>query len=337
MRILLSSHSFPPNVGGLEAVSASLARAWACKGHLVEIVTQTRGAATWEDLPVHRRPGFSDVRRLAKAADFVVHNNLSLRTLLPAFAEIRKTVILHQTYLQPWGQSLQGVGLLKWMLSMPFRNLAISNAVAKQLPRCRAVVGNLYDNMTFRPQSGIVRDLDLIFVGRLVSDKGVDVLLRALRILALGADQVLPNLTIVGDGPEKVSLQRSACELGISAQVTFVGQLAGIDLVSLLHRHRVLVVPSVWPEPFGIVALEGAACGCFIVGSDGGGLPDAIGPCGMTFRSGDPECLAEAIAHALARASVDEVAVRRHLDRFTAEKFAEKILLYSPSRLKKKS
>jgi glycosyltransferase involved in cell wall biosynthesis len=57
----------------------------------------------------------------------------------------------------------------------------------------------------------------------------------------------------------------------------------GEDLVSILNRHRVIAIPSRWREPFGMVALEGLACGCVPIGSDGGGLPDAIGGAGLTF------------------------------------------------------
>ena len=52
---------------------------------------------------------------------------------------------------------------------------------------------------------------------------------------------------------------------------------------------------SRWNEPFGVVALEGIACGCVVVGSSGGGLPEAIGPCGVTFPNGDVRALAEAL------------------------------------------
>jgi glycosyltransferase involved in cell wall biosynthesis len=60
----------------------------------------------------------------------------------------------------------------------------------------------------------------------------------------------------------------------------------------LLNQHRILVVPSRWPEPFGIVAVEAIACGCVVVGSVEGGLPEAIGPCGLTFPNGETEALA---------------------------------------------
>ena len=54
-----------------------------------------------------------------------------------------------------------------------------------------------------------------------------------------------------------------------------------------------MVVPSLWDEPFGIVALEGIACGCVVIGSEGGGLKDAIGSCGVTFPNGDVQALTQ--------------------------------------------
>jgi glycogen synthase len=69
--------------------------------------------------------------------------------------------------------------------------------------------------------------------------------------------------------------------------------------VPLLNRHRLMVVPSRYDEPFGVVALEGIACGCVVVGSAGGGLPEAIGPCGRTFRNGSVEDLTAVLAEML--------------------------------------
>ncbi len=123
---------------------------------------------------MHRRPSVGMVRQLVRRADFYFQSNLGLRTLLPACTEVRKTVILHQTYFQQWGHRPQTAGCLKWFLTAPFTNLAISQVVARQRPRCRDVVGNLYDDATFPPLHVIARDLDLVFVGQLVSDKAVD-------------------------------------------------------------------------------------------------------------------------------------------------------------------
>jgi len=330
MKILLSSHAFSPSVGGIEKVSSLLARAWTNLGHHVEIITQTAGPATWEGLGVHRNPGLGTLRRLVRSADFYFQSNLSLRTLLPAADQTAKTVILHQTYFQPWGKPPQAVGHLKWIFSAAFKNLAISHAIALRLPSCSEVVGNLYDDVIFRPLPCTPRDGDLLFVGRLVSDKGVDVLLQALNMLGTKENPQRPKLSIVGEGPEMDALWALARSLGLESQVEFVGQTCGMELAGLMHRHRILVVPSVWPEPFGLVALEGAACGCFVVGSDGGGLPDAIGPCGMTFRSGCADSLSQTIAQALDGPGLSQDAANRHLADFTPAVFAKKLLAYAP-------
>ncbi|MDJ0708316.1 MAG: glycosyltransferase, partial [Leptolyngbyaceae cyanobacterium MO_188.B28] len=59
------------------------------------------------------------------------------------------------------------------------------------------------------------------------------------------------------------------------------------------NQHQIMVVPSLWAEPFGVVALEGIACGCVVVGSEAGGLTEAIGPCGVTFPNGNAGELAQ--------------------------------------------
>jgi glycosyltransferase involved in cell wall biosynthesis len=103
------------------------------------------------------------------------------------------------------------------------------------------------------------------------------------------------RLTIVGDGPEAAALVWRAEEWKVADRVTFTGPKRGEKLARLMNAHRILVVPSRWAEPFGIVALEGAASGCTVVASDGGGLPEAVGPCGGVFASGDAASLAQAL------------------------------------------
>lgn len=66
-----------------------------------------------------------------------------------------------------------------------------------------------------------------------------------------------------------------------------------------MRRHKILIVPSTYAEPFGVVALEGAASGCRVLGSDGGGLPSAMGPGGVIFRRGDAADLARQLTHLL--------------------------------------
>ena len=155
-------------------------------------------------------------------------------------------------------------------------------------------------------------------LGQLVTDKGCNILLEAVSILRARARET--NLTIVGDGPELPRLKHQVDALGLAGRVTFAGKVEGEALARLLARHRILVIPSVWEEPFGIVALEGAACGCVILGTDGGGLPEAIGPCGIVVSRSDPDALADAIERVIADPVLEEgfrTAALPHLTRHT--------------------
>src|SRR6185295_7293475 len=79
----------------------------------------------------------------------------------------------------------------------------------------------------------------------------------------------------------------------------FTGSISHEAIAQRLAEHRILIAPSLYHEPFGVVALEGIACGCVVIGSSGGGLPEAIGPCGRTFPNGDEHALAATIAELL--------------------------------------
>jgi len=298
MKILLSSHYFSPSVGGLEAVSLMLACEFVHAGHQVVVITQTKDSTTPEDFPflVIRRPSLWRLWRLNADADIVFHNNISLRTAWPLVFIHRPWVVTHQGWIPRKG--FEGiVGLVKRFMLRWAKGISISDAVAADFKTPSVVIRNPYDANIFREIPEVPRDKELIFVGRFVSDKGLQVLLHALE--KLGRSGVRPNLTVVGGGPEEMKWRGLSGELGLSEQVTFIGVKRGNDLAKILNAHKILVVPSLWNEPFGVVALEGIACGCLVIGSEGGGLKDAIGPCGMTFPNGDVEALARCIRKAL--------------------------------------
>jgi glycosyltransferase involved in cell wall biosynthesis len=82
-------------------------------------------------------------------------------------------------------------------------------------------------------------------------------------------------------------MERLIEKLQLSDNVRFEGILEGQDLVEILNRHRFILVPSTLEETFGLVALEGMACGCVPIVSNKGGLPEAIGKAGLTFETAD--------------------------------------------------
>lgn len=137
----------------------------------------------------------------------------------------------------------------------------------------------------------------VLFLGRLVANKGCDVLLRA-------AARLPPTtrIRVAGDGPERARLDALARELGLADQVEFLGWTSAEQVRSLLDDARVLAVPSLWPEPFGLVALEAYAAGRPVVASSVGGLADLVvdGVTGRLVPPDSPQDLAEALGTYLA-------------------------------------
>jgi glycogen(starch) synthase len=298
MKILFSSYLFHPSVGGIESVSRILAEKFTATGNEVDVITQSSGGVVpGANYGVTRRPSIAQLFTLLRRCDLFFQNNISLRSLIPALILRKPTLVVHQTWLQNTHGSIGWINRLKQSLLRRVTNVAISKAVADRLNAHSFVIGNPYDETVFRVVPNLPRDKNLVFVGRLVSDKGVDLLLQALKLLQ--NDNLLPDLTIVGGGPEAENLQRLVTELGLDRQLTFAGQKSGAALAEILNRHRILVVPSRWAEPFGVVALEGIACGCVAVGSEKGGLKEAIGPCGLTFENGNIRVLADQLKRLL--------------------------------------
>lgn len=303
MNILLSSPAFLPSLGGLESWVATMAEEWSAQGHPTVVLTETPDpAAARFPYPVVRRPSARARLAWTRWCDVYFQANVSLRGLWPLALVRRPWAVSHHSwYTRTEGHLAPADRLKRFLLRFARLSVAVSQAMADELattpPRHRVdqVIGNPYRDALFRPRPGVTRERELVFVGRLVSDKGVDVLLAAL--VELGQRGLTPTLTVIGDGPERAALAAQAAALG--SQVRFCGALTGEALAVELHRHEILVVPSRYREPYGIVALEGIACGCVVVGSSGGGLPEAIGPCGRTFPNGDARALAAVLEELL--------------------------------------
>ncbi|MFC0505925.1 glycosyltransferase family 4 protein [Micromonospora costi] len=135
------------------------------------------------------------------------------------------------------------------------------------------------------------------FAGRLVYEKGVQHLLAAAPRLR----ERHPGLRVVvaGDGPYREELEADVRRLGLAGTVSMPGFLGGTDLPAVMAASDCFAVPSIY-EPFGMVALEGAAAGAPLAVAATGGLAEIVEPgvTGMTFRPQDPDGLTEAV-HAL--------------------------------------
>jgi glycosyltransferase involved in cell wall biosynthesis len=324
MKILFTSHRFHPDLGGIEVNSEILASYFASRGHKVRMVTQSvGGVARSFPFEVIRKPSTRQLLALYRWADVVYQNNIELGALWPRFFIRKPTVISVRTWIRAIDGRVRWVDRLKkWVLTKADAVIAISDAIRRDSFERAVVIGNPYRSSLFRVIPEIPRENSVVFLGRFVSDKGSDLLIRASAETGCGV-----ALTLIGAGPKEAALRRLAADLGIN--VRFAGQLQGEDLVRELNRHEILCVPSLWEEPFGNVALEGMACGCVVLGSNGGGLPDAIGAAGLLFERGNATDLAEKLRRLLSdsnlRNSLRSNAIA-HLDNHHQEVVASRYL-----------
>jgi glycogen synthase len=328
LKILMYSPVFYPSIGGVETVIATLAEGFSDRGQKVKVVCQT-SATDDKTFPfeVIRRPRAQQLLQLTRWCDVYFQGCISLKGLWPLLVCPKPLVVTHQTWYRRLDGSLAWQDALKLGVARFATNIAASQAVAEQLPVPAIAIPNPYAENIFYPRPEIPRDRELIFVGRFVSDKGVDLLIDALYNLKIMG--LTPQLTLVGSGPEEPKLRQQVQELELVEQVDFIGVRVEQDLARGLNAHQILVVPSRWQEPFGIVALEGIACGCVAVGSEGGGLKDAIGSCGVTFPNENREALTQILFDLLThfeRLAIYRANAQSHLKRYQKAQVVEDYL-----------
>jgi glycosyltransferase involved in cell wall biosynthesis len=166
----------------------------------------------------------------------------------------------------------------------------------------------------------------IVFLGRLVTTKGVHILLQA-------AHQLLDcqfQLNIIGDGPERVRLEADVRSLGLDGRVCFRGYLPATEVELALAASRVVVMPSLGGEVFGLVALENMLRGKVLIVSEIGALTEVVGDAGLAFPIGDTPALARCLRKVLQSTKFSEEigaqAVRRALSLFTPERMANEHL-----------
>jgi glycosyltransferase involved in cell wall biosynthesis len=132
----------------------------------------------------------------------------------------------------------------------------------------------------------------LVFVGRLVTEKGIWILLEAFQ-----RQTTADLLVIVGEGPLFAPLRKVISEQGLEQRVSLVGYVPPDHLREILIECSLMIVPSIWQEPLGLVVLEGLACGVPVVASAVGGIPEMIdqGRNGLLVPASDSGALAAAI------------------------------------------
>jgi len=146
------------------------------------------------------------------------------------------------------------------------------------------------DKLTENPVN--TTSVHALYLGRLEDIKGVDLLCAAFERCVARFPQL--HLDIAGWGTLEPILRE---RYGQHAQITFHGTVLGQDKARLLSQSDVLVVPSVWPEAFGIVILEAYSYGRPSIVARSGGMPELVrqGETGFVLTPGDAQALADAL------------------------------------------
>jgi len=198
-------------------------------------------------------------------------------------------------------------GFLKWAINSPDAVIAISSHTANELKEIMWREINIIPyGTTIAERPRLERKSgkkNILFVGRLVERKGVSYLIEAMRIISTQVDAIL---TIVGEGPERDSLQKLVQEYGLNDKVIFKGKVDQKGLERCYENCDVFVLPAVIDskgdtEGLGVVLLEAMSYKKPVIASNLGGIVDIVkdGKTGILVPAGDAKRIAESIIQVL--------------------------------------
>jgi glycosyltransferase involved in cell wall biosynthesis len=336
MRILLYTKAFHPMVGGIETVAATLAELLNKLGCECEVLTpiENPDPDTFE-YRVHRKPGFLKTIKLIRKADLVISKGASL-ALVPYCLVLGKPFMwVHSGYQASCVDGLgwvdghpapltprESVAFHYKRSGLPFTamaafklfvrrlvckhfvkmNVAVSDWVAMRQPFKRQIrIHNPFPIYRFGEEA-LPRSrptYQFVYLGRLVSEKGVGTLIKALGLMRKQNPGKPLKLLVVGEGNWRSHLVDLTEELRLEDHVVFAGRKTGAELIELIRECEIAVVPSEWEEPMGGVALELLAAGKPVIVSKNGGLAECVGDAALIFDNGDHVMLADCMTRLL--------------------------------------
>jgi glycogen synthase len=224
-------------------------------------------------------------------------------------------------------RSLRNVLLMfprRWLAKRVAANIGPSDYTGRRiaLPRTHTIYHGIEDPLGSVPLHPAARKATYFaYLGRLVPEKGVDLLLRAAGKVKQSGRSF--RLKIIGDGPERKALERIAEESNLGDCVEFLGYRRVDGLAESLADVSVSVIPSRWEEAAGLAAIEPMMRGGLVIAADIGGLGEMVGSVGLKFPPNDVEALADCMRQVIDDpnliGSVGEAARERALKIFGKE------------------
>ena len=181
-------------------------------------------------------------------------------------------------------------------------NIAPSHHVAARLdlPRTAVIFHGVADPFAAakgKKETPALENSNFAYVGRLVAEKGVSVLLEAVRLLRAEGRAV--KVLIIGDGPERVRLEKRIAASHLEPCIRITGFLSGEALEHELRKVSTIVIPTIMEETAGLAALEQMARGRLVIASAVGGLKEIVEGAGLVFPPGDSLELADTMRRVL--------------------------------------
>ena len=324
MRILYQCNGFLlSTIGGAEVMSYHLTKELTRRGHQLLIVAPRKdsdppGYQTFDGLDLVRLDFGPAIESRSPAALRDINRSLTelVRNFGPDVLHLNDAWIAGLFFIRgaatgdlPRVLTLHSViraagrdGLQARLVADADRVVAVShaqgNAAQATMPALESklsIIPNALPLPDFTPTEWSFSQPMMLCVGRLRPEKGFDVAIRAMA--GLRGKGIAARLVIAGDGTEKNPLQSLAIELGVSEQVEFCGWITPDAVSSLIGTATIVLVPSRWAEPFGLVALQAAQMGRPTIASRIGGLPEIVehGETGILVAPDNADALCEAI------------------------------------------
>jgi glycosyltransferase involved in cell wall biosynthesis len=177
-------------------------------------------------------------------------------------------------------------------------------AMRNQLPRSKVIFHGIEDRYRrfSSGQSSVYDPHSFAYVGRLVREKGVLVLLEAMRLLRQESCDVF--LRIIGDGPERSNVERTITEWGLEKNVCLTGFLLKDELDAALQDIGTIIMPTLMEETAGLAVIEQMMRGRLVIASDTGGLGEVVGSTGLRFPAGDAAALADCMRNVMQNSDI---------------------------------
>lgn len=327
MKILIYSDAFYPNLGGVESYLINFLQGLSARGHEITVVTSqlSKDTPAYEEAfgaKIHRLPFqewvqgntrlhpdlLREVRKIKNRTqpDLISSHNFGASLFFAHLTRLPERVP-HVITLHGLDPLMHGGPELaqKYFASIDAA-ISVSKFIARQfkgmLPNFKIplhVIPNAIPLPSLKPRPLPSSPPQLLMMGRLVPEKGMDLGIKAFaKVLEVHTPC---RLLIAGLGSEQEKLRNLSQTLGISSQVDFLGKVEPPKIPQLLNQVSLLLVPSLWEEPFGLVALEGSQMARPVIVSNRGALPTIIqdGVSGKVVPAVDPKPWAEAILELL--------------------------------------